>query len=135
MRPLSIRLEHGPVLAQRAWATENTFERVQGWLKRDSIGPGEGLLICPCASIHTLGMRFAIDVAFLDRRGRILKMVPDVGPARLIWGPWRGMLLPFAVQVLELPAGSLAAAGASVGHGLLFAARAAPAPGVQGSVS
>jgi hypothetical protein len=135
MRPLLIRLEQGPVLAQGAWATENTFERVQGWLKRDSIEPGEGLLICPCASIHTFGMRFAIDVVFLDRRGCLLKIVPNVGPSRLVWGPWRGVLLPFSVQVLELPAGSLAAAGASPGRRLVFEPRVRSAEGVQGSVS
>jgi uncharacterized protein len=123
MRPISISVEQGPELASRAWATENTFERVQGWLKRNSVEPGEGLLICPCASIHTLGMRFAMDVAFLDRRGRVLKLVPEVGPARLVWGPWRSNLLPFTSQVLELPAGTLAAASVLPGQRLRFEAR------------
>jgi uncharacterized membrane protein (UPF0127 family) len=123
MRPISIKLEHGPDLASRAWATENTFERVQGWLKRKSVEPGEGLLICPCASIHTFGMSFPMDVAFLDRKGRVLKLVPGVGPSRLVWGPWRGTFLPFLVQVLELPAGVLAAAPVSIGQTLRFEAR------------
>jgi uncharacterized protein len=125
MRPISIKLENGPELASRAWATENTFERVQGWLKRKSVEPGEGLLICPCASIHTFGMRFAMDVAFLDRKGRVLKLVPGAGPSRLVWGPWRGIFLPFLVQVLELPAGALAAASVSIGQTLRFEGRPA----------
>jgi uncharacterized membrane protein (UPF0127 family) len=123
MRPLSISVEQGPELASRAWATENTFERVQGWLKRRSVEPGEGLLICPCASIHTLGMRFAMDVAFLDRKGRVLKLVHQVGPSRLVWGPWRGVLMPFIVQALELPGGTLAAASVRIGQTLRFEAR------------
>jgi uncharacterized protein len=125
MRPISIKLENGPELASRAWATENTFERVQGWLKRKSVEPGEGLLICPCASIHTFGMSFAMDVAFLDRKGRALKLVPNVGPSRLVWGPWRGIFLPFLVQVLEVPAGVLAAASVGIGQTLLFEIRTA----------
>ncbi|HTB22633.1 MAG TPA: DUF192 domain-containing protein [bacterium] len=111
------------MLAARAWATENTFERVQGWLKRESVEAGEGLLICPCASIHTLGLRFAIDAVFLDRKGRVLKVVHRAEPSRLVWGPWRGTLLPFSVQVLELPAGSAEAAGLSSGRQLVFEAR------------
>jgi uncharacterized membrane protein (UPF0127 family) len=121
MRPVSISLERGPMLAAKAWATENTFERVQGWLKKESVEPGEGLLICPCASIHTLGMRFSMDAVFLDRRGKVLKVVHQVAPGRLVWGPWLGVFLPFSVQVLELPAG--AAAGLGPGRRLVFEAR------------
>jgi len=123
MRPLSIRVERGPMVAPRAWATENTFERVQGWLKRDSVEQGEGLLICPCASIHTLGLGFSIDLVFLDRRGKVLKLVPEVGPSRLVWGPWLGVAMPWLVQVLELPAGTLSSTALRVAQRLIFEAR------------
>ena len=118
MQALSIHLPDGRPLAARAWASTHTFERAQGWLGRDSVEAGDGLLIVPCNSIHTLGMRFAIDVAFLDRGGRVLKLAADLRPGRLAWGPWRGLLLPWTVQALELPAGSLRASGLQVGQTL-----------------
>lgn len=118
MRPLCVQLNQGPPLAALAWGTENTFERVQGWLKRDSVSEGEGLLIRPCSSIHTLGMRFTIDVAFLERDGRVVKLAHRVAPSRLVWGPWPSLLMPWKYQVLELPAGALEASGLQVGQSL-----------------
>lgn len=123
MQPISVHTEEGAPLAPEAWATQNTFERVQGWLKRASAADGEGLLIVPCASLHTFGMRFELDVAFLDRRGRVLKSVERVRPGRLVWGPWRGLLFPWLVRALELPAGTLARTGVAKGQTLRFGAR------------
>ena len=41
--------------------------RLKGFLGRRGLAPGEGLLIVPAGSIHTLFMRFPIDVVFLDQ--------------------------------------------------------------------
>lgn len=56
-----------------------------------------GLLIPRCASVHTFGMRFAIDLAFLDEEGRVLSWRRSLLPRRLAC--CRG-----AAAVLELPA-------------------------------
>ena len=53
------------------------------------------LLIAPCRRIHTFGMRFALDVAFLDARGRVLRVVRGLAPGRL------SRACPLAVAVLE----------------------------------
>ncbi len=58
---------------------------------------GPGLLIPRCASVHTFGMRFALDLVFLDAAGRPCALRLGVGPRRLAWV--RG-----ARAVLELPA-------------------------------
>lgn len=58
---------------------------------------GPGLLIPRCASVHTFGMRFALDVFFLDASGRPLAVRRAVPPRRVV--NHRG-----AVAVLELPA-------------------------------
>lgn len=60
---------------------------------------GPGLLIPRCRSIHTFGMRFAIDVLFLDDGGR------EIG-RRAALGPWRVAGERAAAAVLELPARS-----------------------------
>ncbi|MGH2963068.1 MAG: DUF192 domain-containing protein [Solirubrobacterales bacterium] len=64
-------------------------------LNRESAGPG--LLIPRCRSIHTFGMRFPLDLAFLDRDGAVISLRTSVRPGRVA-------LEPRAAAVLELPA-------------------------------
>lgn len=66
------------------------------WRERAQAGPG--LLIPRCSSVHTFGMRFALDVYFLDRGGRVLAVRRRVPPRRVLWH--RG-----AAAILEVPAG------------------------------
>jgi uncharacterized protein len=70
-------------------------------LEREQAGPG--LLIPRCASVHTFGMRFALDLVFFDAGGRPLAVRRAVPPRRVVGQ--RG-----AVAVLELPAGGESAA-------------------------
>jgi uncharacterized membrane protein (UPF0127 family) len=72
--------------------------RRRGLLGRDGI---EGaLLLSPASAVHTLGMRFAIDVAYLDRRMRVVA-VRTMRPGRL------GLPRPRARHVLEAEAGAM----------------------------
>ena len=76
------------------------------WLSRERAGVG--LLIPRCASVHTFGMRFRLDLYFLDREGTVLAVRRRVPPRRLVW--CRG-----ADAVLEVPSppgGESAAAAA-----------------------
>ncbi len=57
---------------------------------------GAGLLIPRCRSVHTFGMRFAIDVLFLDEADRVIELRRSVPPCRVI-------RCPGAMAVLELP--------------------------------
>jgi uncharacterized membrane protein (UPF0127 family) len=57
---------------------------------------GAGLLIPHCASVHTFGMRFELDLFFLDPHERPLAILLGVPPRRLAWR--RG-----AAAVLEIP--------------------------------
>jgi len=73
-------------------------ERVRGLLGRDGV---EGALLLPhCRSVHTLGMRFAIDVAFLNRQGKVVAVVAPMRRWRL------GRTRLRASQVLEAEAGA-----------------------------
>ena len=60
--------------------------------------PGAALLIPRCRSVHTFGMRFALDLIWLDARGRVLGVEEGVGP-------WRVRSRRDAAAVLEVPAG------------------------------
>lgn len=65
-------LRNGEVIAPVEVAT-STRDRTRGLLGRDGV---EGaLLLSPASSVHTLGMRFPIDVAFCDARMRVLVTV------------------------------------------------------------
>jgi uncharacterized protein len=72
--------------------------RLRGLAWRGRAAAGPGLLIPRCSSVHTFGMRFALDVYFLDRGGRVLAVRRRVLPRRVVWH--RG-----AAAVLEIPAG------------------------------
>ena len=72
--------------------------RLFGLARRDRAAAGPGLLIPRCSSVHTFGMRFALDVFFLDRAGRVIEVRRRVPPRRVLW--CRG-----ASAVLEIPAG------------------------------
>ncbi len=100
-------LDQRVVLADRAVVAGGFWRRGVGLLGRSRLEAGEGLILEPCGSIHTFGMRFAIDALHLDGEGRCLEVVGALVPWRL--GPIRrGVRV-----VVELPAG--AAAGTRVG--------------------
>jgi uncharacterized membrane protein (UPF0127 family) len=86
-------MEHGPTPVPVA---EDFRTRLRGlaWRERELAGPG--LLFPRCASVHTFGMRFELDVYFLDRDGEILSVRLRVPPNRVLW--CRG-----ARKVLEIP--------------------------------
>ncbi|MFZ0747168.1 MAG: DUF192 domain-containing protein [Terracidiphilus sp.] len=74
--------------------------RTKGLLGRRGLGPGGGMWIVPCESVHTFGMQFPIDLVYLDRMNRIKKVRSSV-PA------WRMSACLSAHSVIELPAGTI----------------------------
>lgn len=98
----------GEVLAERARVARGFFERARGLLGRRGWGDLDGLWIEPCAGVHTLGMRFAIDVVLVDGAMRVL--------AVQTLRPWRlGRLHVDAAAALELPVGAALRCGVSAG--------------------
>ncbi len=106
----------GRVLA-RVWRADSAWERLRGLLGRPPLAPDEALLIAPCSSVHTFGMRYPIDLAYLDRDGRVLRIVPEVKPRRL-------SARPGARATLEMAAGAARAAGLRPGERLEWRAAA-----------
>lgn len=100
----------GVRVARTAWA------RAAGLLFRKPLAANEGLWITACNSVHMVGMRYAIDVIFVDADGRVTKLVPDLRPfqAALSWK---------AKAALELPSGALLRLPLQVGDHLSLVAR------------
>ena len=96
--------------------------RFMGLMGRSALLAGEGLWLRPASSIHMLFMRFPIDVVFLAK--------PDADGGRRVVGvrralrPWTGVVwwARGADGCLELPAGTAAASGTTVGDVVLLRA-------------
>lgn len=96
-------------LADRAGVADRFWQRARGLLGRAPLAEGEGLILRPCKAVHTWGMGYPIDVAFLDPSGRVVASYEGVGPNRRT--AWHAG----ADCALELPAGSLGRASVAVG--------------------
>jgi len=97
---------------------ETAFEsrsRNRGLLGRSGLADDSALILAPCSSIHTFFMQFAIDVAFVDRDGHILR-------ARRALQPWRIQAALRASAVVELASGALERSDTRDGDRLYLAA-------------
>ena len=89
-------------------------QRARGLLGRSALASGSALWLAPTRSIHTVGMRFPIDVVYLDRDSRVVAIRERVAPWRVTWGGWR------ARGVLEFAAGEVARLAITRGQQLLL---------------
>ncbi len=88
--------------------------RAKGLLGRENIGEGVGIFLSPCSSIHMFGMKFAIDVVFVNRRGKILRIYHSIKPWRLSW------IHLTALGAIEARAGWAESCSLSTGQKLCF---------------
>ena len=95
---------------------ETVWSRMRGLLGRraEEFPSGRGLWITPSEGIHTMGMTFPIDVAYLDSEGRVIRTYHRLAPFRIAAIKFR------ARGILELPAGTLAQSHTEVGDLLQF---------------
>ena len=91
---------HAGIVARTIETAFDSPTRNRGLLGRSSLADDQALILAPCSSIHTFFMQFAIDVAFVDREGRVLRV-------RKALGPWRLQVAFGAFAVIEFASGSL----------------------------
>lgn len=101
------------VLATEADVADTSKKRRVGLLKHECLPPGHGLWIAPCEAVHTFGMKFPIDVVFLDRKRKVLKVRENMPRGRISACLW-------AHSVLELPAGAVSGTLTQKGDELEF---------------
>jgi hypothetical protein len=106
----AVNVSKGRVLiAQKvAWAG-SSVERRRGLLGRSSLSTEEGIYLAPCEWLHTFGMRFPIDVAFLSAEGRVLALHHGLKPNRI------SKIVLRAAGVLELSEGTLHVTNTEIG--------------------
>ena len=112
-----IRIQNGrsgALLGQRVQLAGGWWGGAEGLLGQAELPKGSGILLTPCASVHTLGMRASVDVAFLDGRGRIVETRASLQPGSFAVGG-KGVH-----ATLQLPVGTLAATGTISGDPLIL---------------
>jgi uncharacterized membrane protein (UPF0127 family) len=108
-------LTRGTVLAEKAAAADTSEKRRTGLLKHKSLPEGEGLWITPCEGVHTFGMSFPIDVVYISRQRKVVKLRVNMVRNRISF-------CLRAHSVLELPTGSISRTGTLPGDQLEFVA-------------
>lgn len=94
-------------------SAQTSAERRTGLLKHDKLEEGAGLWIMPCEAVHTLFMKFALDLIYIDRKKRVR------GVRRAV-APWRFSACFAAHSVIELPVGTIDRTGTQTGDELEF---------------
>jgi len=80
--------------------TQSMKERLGGLLVLDELKREQALWITPCNSVHTFGMKYALDLVYIDKNNIVRGLVSQLKP-------WRMSLCIKAKAVMELTAGSL----------------------------
>jgi uncharacterized membrane protein (UPF0127 family) len=73
-------LTTGIAIAAAVQRPTSPFARMKGLIGRAHLNPGEGLWLDRCCAIHTIGVRVPLDVVFLDRADRVIKVLTGVPP-------------------------------------------------------
>ena len=121
---LLINVRTRGVVADRLLTAFDSASRRRGLLGRDGLPPGAALIIAPSNAVHTFSMRFPIDVAFVARDGRVIKV-------RRAVPPWRVTASLRGFCVIEFPAGTRARSDTNAGDSLICE----PAESVDPSLS
>ncbi len=98
-----INLTKGGKLAQKVTVADNLLARLTGLLGTVRPDPQKALYLTPCAGVHTFGMKYPIDVVFLDGQGKVVRLFQNLPPNRMT------KVIPSAKSALELPPDTIAA--------------------------
>jgi len=99
-------------LATKVRKADNFLTRLVGLLKRNQLGPEEALWLMPSKGIHTIGMKFPIDVVFLTKQSCVLGLISGMHPYRV-----SGVYIR-AYSVIELPNGTIRKSRTEIGDQL-----------------
>lgn len=97
------------IILEEAEIANSFFKRFKGLLGRRKLEPGKGIIIRPCRSIHTMGMLFTIDLAFVTKMNCICYIIEKLKPFRV------SPAIEKACYVIEAPAGTFAKTKTAVG--------------------
>ncbi len=117
---VGVVLRSGHTIVARAWRADSARSRMRGLLGRPQLAANacEALWLVPCNNVHTIGMRYPLDIVFLDRAGCVLSCCENVLPWRMRW-------CRAARHTVEFAPGALAALAIEIGEHWEWQAREA----------
>tara|TARA_R110002111_G_scaffold13929_28_gene38635 strand:- start:616 stop:969 length:354 start_codon:yes stop_codon:yes gene_type:complete len=80
--------------------TESLKEKLGGLLVLAPLKSDQALWITRCNSIHTFGMKYALDLVYIDKNKQVCGLIENINP-------WKMSFLLRAQSVMELMAGSI----------------------------
>lgn len=93
--------DNGNVVCRKMLVASNIFERMKGLMFSTELPDCDGFLISPCNSIHTFFMLYELDIVFLDKDFKVVRILRDLSPWRMTWIYFK------ARHVLEMKGGTL----------------------------
>jgi hypothetical protein len=100
------------ILADEVTVADNFFTRLNGLLGKKYLQKGKALIIRPCNTVHTFFMRFSIDVIFIDKKYKVIKIISCLKPFSFSGVCWK------AILVIEFPSGTLNSSNVGLGDSL-----------------
>lgn len=91
-----INITKGVNLTPRVTVASNFAARLLGLLGTASPDPQKAFYLIPCAGVHTFGMKYPLDVVFLDGQGRVVQLFQNLSPNKIT------KIIPAAKSALEL---------------------------------
>lgn len=96
------------IIVENLFLADSFWPRMKGLMGKKNLPEDEGLLLLPCNSVHSMFMRFPIDLLFLNRELRVIKIVYR-------FKPWRVTpIIRDCYQVVELRAGVASVKGVTI---------------------
>src|SRR5262245_35927874 len=105
----AINTTRNKMLASTLSVADTFGSSLLGLMGRRCLPLGAGLWIVPCQSVHSMWMRFPIDVVFLSRQQSIIHLVENMKPFRIT------KYVSAAESVMELPASTIATTQSQIG--------------------
>ena len=121
MRTTFQMVSAGRTVVARVAVADGFWLRARGLIGRPRLAPGAGLWLPSCPAVHTLFMDYPLDLIFLDRAQRVVRLQRHVTPGRMAAGGGG------SVSVVEVAAGWLPAEVLRPGDAVTFEPAASPA--------
>lgn len=110
----AINVTSNKEIVHNLFVADTIFLRMKGLLGKNSLRNDEGLWIKPCKGVHTFGMKFPIDVLFLDRNNLVIAIKKELAPNRMT------LIYPRAITVIELSSGMIEATATKIGNQIMM---------------
>ncbi len=95
-----INVTQKKVLAKKVRYCNRFLSRLKGLIGTQKLGQDEACWLIPCNMVHTFGMRYAIDVVFLNKKNEVVSVVQNLKPNRF------SPLVPGTYSVVEFSSGA-----------------------------